>query len=58
MGASGVVVWGNRNDENTSPAVCHRINNYIQETLGPFIRDTRNGVSYDKTFDTFIDAKS
>lgn len=41
MGSSGVVIWGNRNDENTSPGVCHRINTYIQSTLGPFIRDTR-----------------
>ncbi|XP_065061532.1 hyaluronidase-1-like isoform X2 [Rhopilema esculentum] len=44
MGVSGVVVWGNRNDENTSPDVCHRINSYVQTTLGPFIKETRSGV--------------
>eukprot|EP00794_Sanderia_malayensis_P015165 gene15165-16724_t len=44
MGASGVVIWGNRNDENTSPDICHRINNYIQNTLGPTINDVRNKV--------------
>lgn len=44
MGASGVVIWGNRNDENTSPEVCHKINAYIQTTLGPYIANTRQTV--------------
>ena len=38
IGASGVVIWGNRWDENTSPHVCQRINSYVQDTLGPYIQ--------------------
>lgn len=45
MGTAGVVIWGNRNDENTSPDVCRRINAYIQLTLGPYITQTRQAVS-------------
>jgi len=38
IGASGVVIWGNRWDENTSPQVCQMINEYVQDTLGPYIQ--------------------
>ena len=50
-----MVIWGNRNDENTSPEVCHRINAYIQSTLGPYITETRKAVS---TYTSLILASS
>ncbi|XP_057304251.1 uncharacterized protein LOC130641460 isoform X2 [Hydractinia symbiolongicarpus] len=37
IGAAGVVLWGNRYDENTSPEVCQSIDGYVSETLGPYL---------------------
>lgn len=42
MGAAGVVMWGNRRDENTSPAVCQELNNYIKTKLGPYFESLRH----------------
>ena len=41
MGAAGVVMWGNRRDENTSPAVCKELNDYIKTKLGPYFESLR-----------------
>lgn len=37
MGAAGVVIWGNRRDENTSPKVCQELNDYVRTRLGPYV---------------------
>lgn len=42
MGAAGVVMWGNRRDENTSPDVCRDLNNYIRTKLGPYFESLRH----------------
>ena len=42
MGAAGVVMWGNRRDENTSPKVCQDINTYIETKLGPYFESVRH----------------
>lgn len=44
MGAAGVVIWGNRFDENTSPHVCQMINEYVHDTLGPYIQNKMRDV--------------
>ena len=44
MGAAGVVMWGNRRDENTSPTVCHELNDYIKTKLGPFFESVRHSL--------------
>lgn len=41
MGAAGVVMWGNRRDENTSPKVCRDLNNYIKTKIGPYYESVR-----------------
>ncbi|XP_078372681.1 hyaluronidase-1-like isoform X1 [Oculina patagonica] len=41
MGAAGVVMWGNRRDENTSPDVCRELNEYIRTKLGPYFESLR-----------------
>ena len=41
MGAAGVVMWGNRRDENTSPKVCQELNHYIKTKLGPYFESVR-----------------
>lgn len=40
LGVSGIVMWGNRRDENTSPEICRQINDYIQTKLGPYFKNT------------------
>ena len=42
MGAAGVVMWGNRRDENTSPEVCTQLNDYIKTKLGPYFESVRH----------------
>lgn len=42
MGAAGVVMWGNRRDENTSPKVCRELNDYIKTKLGPYFESVRD----------------
>lgn len=42
MGAAGVVMWGNRRDENTSPEVCRVLNDYIKTKLGPYFESLRH----------------
>lgn len=37
-------MWGNRRDENTSPYLCQRINNYVHNKLGPVFMATKNYV--------------
>ena len=44
IGASGIIVWGNRFDENTSPEVCHKIDNYIATKLGPYLQNKQRQV--------------
>ncbi|XP_065656573.1 uncharacterized protein LOC100204026 isoform X2 [Hydra vulgaris] len=44
IGASGIIVWGNRFDENTSPEVCHKIDTYIATKLGPYIQNKQRQV--------------
>ena len=44
MGAAGMVMWGNRRDENTSPKVCHELNNYIKTKLGPYFESVRHNL--------------
>ncbi|XP_031563585.1 hyaluronidase-1-like [Actinia tenebrosa] len=40
FGAAGIVMWGNRRDENTSPEICRKLNDYIQTHLGPYFKNT------------------
>ena len=42
MGSSGVVMWGNRRDENTSPEICYKLNNYIRTKLGPYFESVKH----------------
>ena len=44
MGAAGVVMWGNRRDENTSPEVCIQLNDYIKTKLGPYFESVRHRI--------------
>lgn len=44
MGAAGIVMWGNRRDENTSPKVCHELNDYIKTKLGPYFESLRHNL--------------
>lgn len=44
MGAAGVVMWGNRRDENTSPEVCIQLNDYIKTKLGPYFESVRRQI--------------
>lgn len=41
MGAAGVVMWGNRRDENTSPIVCQELSDYVTTKLGPYLEMLR-----------------
>ncbi|KAK3714903.1 hypothetical protein QZH41_010904 [Actinostola sp. cb2023] len=40
FGAAGIVMWGNRRDENTSPDICRQINSYVHNKLGPYFKST------------------
>lgn len=35
-------MWGNRRDENTSPEVCHKLNDYIKTKLGPYFKSLKH----------------
>ena len=38
------MIWGNRFDENTSPEVCRKIDDYVTSTLGPYLQTKQNEV--------------
>ena len=44
MGVAGVVMWGNRRDENTSPQVCRNLNDYMGRKLGPYLKSVQRRV--------------
>ena len=44
MGAAGVVMWGNRRDENTSPEICRKLNQYMSSKLGPYFESVKHKV--------------
>jgi len=44
IGAAGIVIWGNRFDENTSPEVCRRIDKYVATTFGPYFKHAVNEI--------------
>ena len=44
------MIWGNRFDENTSPEVCRKIDDYIASTLGPYLQTKQNEIILSQLF--------
>ena len=44
------MIWGNRFDENTSPEVCRKIDDYVASTLGPYLQTKQNEVIISQLF--------